>query len=404
MGSKHDIPAIITAMNVNGLAVARTLGRHGVPVIGIHDNGTDPETRTRFVQERWQADGSRLIETLLERATQFSDHKPVLLPITDDAVTAIAKNLAALQEVYTVPMPDPGLVLELLDKRGFDRIARQMNLPLPTTWYVESRAELVDLSQEIAFPCILKPQEKTPAYFAAGGLKAYVLEDFDSLLATYGSFCESEPRAVVQQYIPGSDHEVHFCVQACAEDHTAILPFAGRKLRQWRPHCGGTSSCEPLHNDDLVQLTTKFFAAVEMRGPCSMEFKRDPRDGKYYVIEPTVCRTDWQNAVADANGAPVIYGAYCAALGLTPPRPPRHPGQRRWVLFGSDRLSADYYIRRGELGRLAWLWSIRPPIRCAYFALDDWGPYLAICKSTLRRALAKVGRLLTLRSPKGTPA
>ena len=47
------------------------------------------------------------------------------------------------------------------------------------------------------------------------------------------------------------------------------------------------------------------------------------------------------------------------------------------VLFGSDRLSADYYIRRGELGRLAWLWSIRPPIRCGYFALDE-GDYNAL--------------------------
>lgn len=404
MGSKHDIPAIITSLNVNGLAVARTLGRHGVPVIGIHDNNTDPETCTRFVTEHWRADGSRLVETLLERATQFSGRKPVLLPITDDAVTAIAENLAALREFYKVPMPDPDLVLELLDKRGFDRIARQMNLPVPNTWYVKDRGELATLSQEIAFPCILKPQEKTPAYFIAGGLKAYVLQDLDSLLAAYETFCEVEPRAVVQQFIPGGDNEVYFCLQTCAADHSAILPFAGRKLRQWRPHCGGTSSCEPLEHARLIELTADFFERVGMLGPCSMEFKRDPRDGTYYMIEPTVCRTDWQSAVADANGVPVVYGTYCVALGLAPPAPPPRPGRRRWVLFGSDRLSADYYIRRGELGRLAWLWSIRPPIRCGYFALDDWGPWLAICKSTLRRACAKLGRLLTLRSPRGTPA
>ncbi len=403
MGSKHQIPAVVTSLNVNGLAVARTLGRHGVPVIAIHNNDTDPETRSRFVSQRWHSNSSQLIETLLKHGPEFSA-KPVLLAITDDAVTAIAHNLESLREFYTVPMPRAELVLQLLDKRGFDQIAKDHNLPLPQTWYVHSPEELAALREQLSFPCVLKPQEKTPEYFGAGGLRAYILDDFEALQTAYRTFADVEPRVVIQQFIPGGDDAIHFCLQACANDHSAILPFAGRKLRQWHPHCGGTSLCEPIQNEALVRLTSDFFKRIGMLGPCSMEFKRDPRDGTYYVIEPTVCRTDWQNAVADANDTPVIYAAYCAALGLPPPQPANRPGRRRWVSFGSDRMSASYYIQRGELSRPEWLWSIRPPIRGAYFALDDWGPYLAICTSTLRRGFAKLSNLFKPRSSKSTPA
>jgi hypothetical protein len=61
------------------------------------------------------------------------------------------------------------------------------------------------------------------------------------------------------------------------------------------------------------------------------------------------------------------------------------------VEFGTDRLAAHYYRERGELGRLAWLWSIRPPVRGAYFALDDPKPFLRILRRTLRRVRQKVG-------------
>ena len=216
MGSKHNIPAVVTSLNINGLAVVRTLGRPGVPVIGIHNNDSDPEAKSRFLTKTWLSDPADLIQTLLKRAGDLAGPKPVLVPITDDAVTAIAQNLTALRELYTVPMPDPELVLQLLDKRGFDRIAQEMGLPVPQTWYVRSRDEMNAVGPDITFPCILKPQEKTPAYFAAGGLKAYVFEDLGALLSTYESFCAAEPRVVVQQYIPGGDDEVHFCLQACS--------------------------------------------------------------------------------------------------------------------------------------------------------------------------------------------
>jgi len=381
-------------MNANGLAVARVLGRCGVSVYGIHPQRDVPEVRTRFLRELWLED-KPLWELLLEKGPQF-ERKPVLFPITDASVEAVASHLEALREHYLVAMPRPELVHKLLDKRGFGELAVEMGLPAPRTWFVDGVEAMERAAGEIKYPCIMKPQLKNEAYEAAGGAKAYVLEDASSLQKTYAGFAEASPEVIVQQYVPGGDDEVYFCLQYLGADHEPRASFCGRKLRQWRPHCGGTASCEPVDVPELEELTASFFRRVKMVGLASMEFKRDPRDGAYYMIEPTVCRTDWQSALADHNGVPLPRLAYCDLAGEPPPKVRRRLCRTRWVHLNSDMRSAEHYRTRGELGWIAWLWSIRPPVRGAYWALDDPVPFLAIFGAWLRRGMRKALRIVGL--------
>jgi len=58
---------------------------------------------------------------------------------------------------------------------------------------------------------------------------------------------------------------------------------------------------------------------------CSMEFKHDRQIGKFFMIEPTVGRTDWQEEVATLNGVNIPLAAYrdlmdLPALGQTASR------------------------------------------------------------------------------------
>ena len=132
------------------------------------------------------------------------------------------------------------------------------------------------------------------------------------------------------------------------------------------------------------------------------EWKRDPRAGTYFMIEPTVCRSDWQSGIADANQVPISYVAYREALApqiasidesgaaTSPLTNSTDGGGRRWVEFGADRKSAHHYRFAGQLGLFGWLWSIRPPIRCAYFALDDLAPYLATVTNPFSWLMRKI--------------
>ena len=148
-------------------------------------------------------------------------------------------------------------------------------------------------------PIILKPFVKSSALAAAGAKKAYVLESAEDLLSTWERFAEVEPRWIVQRFVPGGDADVYFCLQYYNRVGEPLASFVGRKLRQWPPHCGGTALAEPSDEEGPAELATRFFRSVGFAGGISsMEYKRDPRDGSYWLIEPTVCRTDWQSGLA----------------------------------------------------------------------------------------------------------
>src|SRR4029077_557792 len=99
---------------------------------------------------------------------------------------------------------------------------------------------------------------------------------------------------------------------------------------QWPPLVGGTASCvsAPAVRDELIALTDAFFERVGFVGLGSMEYKRDIRDGRFYMVEPTVGRTDYQEEVATLNGVNIPYAAYRAEIGYSDSfansmRPPR---------------------------------------------------------------------------------
>jgi predicted ATP-grasp superfamily ATP-dependent carboligase len=393
------IPAIVTALNLNGLGVARVLGRHGVHVIALHGGSDGPECKSRYVREIVRPEpGESAADCLLRIAPRFGDRRPVVMPITDETVESVAARLELLRAHYRVPMSDGRKIIELLSKDGIDAAARRREMPVPVTAACTSRDEMAAAVGRMRAPFILKPTDKSEAFQRSGAKKAYRLDTAAEVLSTYAQFADHEPRAVVQEFIPGSDADVWFCLMAMARDGRVLGAMVGHKIRQWPPHCGGTASCEPADAPELIELSARFFREEGVSGCCSIEYKRDPRDGRFYLIEPTVGRTDWQSAVADDNGVPIPYLVWCDETGTPLPRVVPKRIKRRWVHVNSDRSSADYYRRRGELGRLSWIWSIRPPVRPAYWAVDDLGPTFAILREATARILQKLGRPFTRRS------
>ena len=391
--ARHKTPVLLTALNLNGLGVARVLWEHGVEVHALHDGPDDaPELQTCAVRRVWRRPiGEDLVDFLARIGPEIGADRPVLMPITDESVERITAAHARLEAIYRLPYGDPRAVNELLSKKGIDAAARAHGVPVPATFAVESVADMEGVAREVRYPCILKPQDKSPAFATTGAKKASRLEDAASLMAAYRGFCDAEPRAVVQEFIPGGDADVHFCLVALGQDGRLLGSFVGHKIRQWPPRCGGTASCGPARAPELVERTAGFLAAAGVRGVASCEYKRDPRDGRFLLIEPTVGRSDWQNAVADINGVPIPYLVYADVVGAPIPevRPSRWP--RKWVHFTSDLRSADEYRKRGELSRLGWLWSLRPPIRWSYFHRADTGPARAIWAASLRRLAKKLG-------------
>jgi D-aspartate ligase len=127
-------------------------------------------------------------------------------------------------------------------------------------------------------------------------------------------------------------------------------------------------------------LTTKFFRAVGFQGMGSIEYKRDERDGQFYVVEPTVGRTDFQEEVATLNGCNLPYAAFAYECGLAAPASQSLP-KTIWQEPTSNRWSTQ---EQGEHPDFK-----RDRICDAYFRWNDPMPWLEL---QWNRVLARVHR------------
>jgi D-aspartate ligase len=99
-----------------------------------------------------------------------------------------------------------------------------------------------------------------------------------------------------------------------------------------------------------------------------MEYKRDQRDGRFLVIEPTVGRVDGRNEISALCGVNLCHLAYCDAAGLPSPRLKLDP-KHVWRDEFTDRISARM------LGRGCY-YPENHQIHNAYWRLDDPVPPL----------------------------
>jgi hypothetical protein len=139
------------------------------------------------------------------------------------------------------------------------------------------------------------------------------------------------PAVIVQEWIEGPDSEIFFTFFCARRDGTPAAFFSGRKLRSTPPGVGSTAICIPAPEfaEALEHEARRFLERVHYRGLGSLEFKRDVRNGRFLMVEPTVGRTDWQEEIAALGGVNLPLLAYWIALGVDPPRALNAPVRRR---------------------------------------------------------------------------
>ena len=308
--------AVVVGDELNALGIVRSLGMAGVPVIKVVTDLGALSACSRYGRKVLveKTEGEALVKTLIKLANQFPE-KPVLFVTEEKTVRTISENRDRLLACYRFRLPAHDRLMALMHKQGFQELAEATDAPIPAVVQLQSTADLPKLVK-LTYPCVLKPSAKDYAY-GARFAKAYVVQSADEAAKRYSEIAPVCADLVVQQWIDGGDDDIYFCLQYIG-DRGVVASFTGRKLRSWPPRIGGTASCTAAWEvaDELAALTSRFFAETGFTGMGSMEFKRDRRDGRFYMIEPTVARTDFQEEVATLNGVNIPLAAYYFETGL----------------------------------------------------------------------------------------
>ena len=374
--------AVIAGGEINGLGVARSLARAGIPMVILDEDLTRPTMRTRHGTKRRVAslEGETFLQELATLRGQFSAD-PILFLTQEKSVVTVSENLAAVARNYCISMPPAGTMRLLMNKTGFQTLAENLGCPVPRAVTL-AREDDLGAARELFYPCIMKPTVKTAAYDQRFK-KAYRITDY---AAAESLFMEIKDYSamIVQEWIEGSDQAIYFCLQYWGREQQPLASFVGRKLRSWPPRVGGTASCVAAPEDapEVEKLTNNFFTKTGFLGMGSMEYKKDARTGRFVMIEPTVGRTDFQEEVATLNGVNIPAVAHRYESGESLDRVPRPVRPTAWVVSQLERWAREMQPEDGA--------NIPQDVRHydAIRRMDDPAPWLFMLAERLEDRLA----------------
>jgi D-aspartate ligase len=312
--------AVVAGGGLNGLGVVRALARGKVPTILVTDEPHDPVNTTRFATVRTVRvlAGRSFVDDMIRLGDELG-HRFVLFLTQDKTVETADEFRDALLPHVLLSLPSRDCVETLMNKQVFQGFAERSGLPVPKTRLLSAGASEADCAG-LTFPCILKPAMKNAAYFAQFK-KAYVVQNPAETLEIFGKMHEIGLDAVLQEWIVGDEDSIHFYLGYFGADSEPVAGFSGRKILSWPPKYGGTACCIPAPEAeaDIAPIARRVFKATGYRGMGSVEFKKDQRSGQFFIVEPTIGRTNFQSELATLNGVNLPLTQYCVEAGLALP-------------------------------------------------------------------------------------
>lgn len=392
-----DLPAavVVGLDSMQGLQAARILHARGIDVIGVakdpknHACRTNVCTQIRIADTRHDA----LIDDL-QALGRTLERKAVLFPCEDENVRLVSRHRDVLQEWYHIGLPAPDVVETLMDKTSFYSYAQEKGLPIPPTVFLRSRDDLEAAVADLSFPGVLKPASSATRLWEKNCMfSAFKIESPAEAFAVYDRYSTFTDVMIYQEWIDGPDSNLFSCNCYYGKDGTPLATFVARKVRQWPPQIGKSSLGVECRADEVLDGTLELLGGVGYRGLGYVEFKLDPRVGKYYIVEPNVGRPTGRSAIAEAGGVELLLSMYCDLLDLPLPsgREQSYQGTK-WVHLRRDFQSALHYWRRGELTPVDWWRSWRGPKAYALFSLRDPRPFLSDGWRVARTVLSREER------------
>jgi predicted ATP-grasp superfamily ATP-dependent carboligase len=256
------------------------------------------------------------VMSTLSQISKNAEKRMVLFCTSDLHVLFISKNREILKKHYDFILPDHNIIETLMDKKNLNGFASKHGFPVPKTFFSQNESDIHEIAKTIHYPCVVKPLYRT-AYWSQNippEKKVFKADSPVDLIQQIKELDISNQSLILQEWIPGGDQQVHFCLAYFNEEGQPLALFNGRKLRQYPPLTGVTSIAESIQNKVLSSMAVDFLKTGGCKGLCSVEFKYDNRDNSFKITEPTVGRVDLQEGISTQAGLDIPFIAYQDAI------------------------------------------------------------------------------------------
>lgn len=374
--SVKPIGAVVVGGDYQGLGIARSLGRRNVPVCVVDDESSIARFSryvTHAVRVPTLRDEKQAVDTLLEIGHRLDLRGWVLYPTRDETVAAFARYGSLLKPFFRVPTAPWSTTKWVWDKRNTYRLAGELGIPTPRTWYPGSVEELEDVNTDPPFA--VKPAIKEHFVYATKA-KAWRannrLELKELFLRAAAQVGPGE--VMIQDLIPGDGrHQFAYC--AFFKDGQVVGKMVVRRSRQHPPEFGRASTyVETIELPVLEELSERFLRAVDYYGLVEIEYKLDPRDGEYKLLDVNG-RTWGYHTLGFAAGVDYSYMLFADQIGESV-QPQCARSGVSWIRLATDLPTGVLEMFRGRLDWAAYLHSLRTFDTESVFSSNDPLPSL----------------------------
>ena len=343
--------AVVDAGWVNGLAAIRSLGRAGVRTLAVDHRRSALGFRSRYAEPFLSPDAHLDPQRFIASLRALGDL--VVFPTHDEQLNLIAQHLGDLNVL--APFPEWELLERVQSKRAQLEEAERAGVDIPKL-------------DPGTFPVVVKPERSVEfkRRYRRQAFRCDTRAELDEALAKTEEF-----GPIVQELVPGGDDTLYTVGSYVTRDGKPLGVFSGRKLQQTPPGIGTCRVGEAVWVQEAVDAALRLLQSFGYHGVSQVEFKRDPRDGRFKLMEINPRLWQW-HGLAAACGVDLPRIAYADLTGEPLPAARMNGDGKRWAitLLPGERPAPQ-----------------RPPYVDAVFALDDPRPGLVHLSRTVRTAL-----------------
>jgi D-aspartate ligase len=287
--------SIVVGGYANGLTVVRALRGLRRPVAVISTRPTDIAQYSRWTAEgvellEFHQDPDSLIDLLLSRKKSW--YRRAVFATNDHAATVLSRNRERLSDSYAVAMPDWETAEILLDKAKTGSLAARVGVETPRIFGrippsgedACATAACGPSPSGIAFPVVVKPRQ-SHLFYERFRRKLVPANNPLELQEAVHLFREAGLEGLIQEWIPGPDSNYFnysIFIDRAGEPRGG---FTMRKLRKAPPFFGVCRVAETSDEIGLREPTLELLRGAGWRGMANAEYKLDPRDGRYKLME-----------------------------------------------------------------------------------------------------------------------
>jgi D-aspartate ligase len=374
---QQTIGALVIGGDHPGLGVARSLGRKGIPVYILEDQHSISlfsRYPSRVIRVNDLRDERKTVDTVMEVGRRHGLQNWVLFPTRDETVAAFSRYRDELATFFRVTTPGWETVKWAWDKKNTHELATKLQIPSPQTWNPRSLEELEPLYKRL--PLAIKPAVKENFFYATGA-KAWRANTVGQLRDLFSKAARQiKPEEImVQEIIPG-DGRQQFSYCAFFRDGKAHSSLVARRGRQHPREFGRAATyVESIELPVIEELSERFLKAINYYGLVEIEFKQDPRDGQYKLLDVNA-RTWGFHSIGAAAGVDFPYLLYADQLGQEVEPSRGKPGVG-WLRLLADMPTALSEIVHGQLGVGSYFKTIQRTRVESVFSREDPMPSVA---------------------------